>query len=220
MWVEFVLAPRCLCRAATGRSAATPQGQALSAWASLAIGVLFAFEANDLRAASLAAARLPACRRGERPRPHRGRALVLHQVWLPQQQRKPRQRPKRGIGATAATRRRRRRPRVERARRSSGSSRGLDATCTSPSSITVRGTSTPPPRRSSARRGRAARRLPSRSRPSRRGARGRADRAARRRRVRRLPQRAGQHPRHDRGARRDRCGSAASLFSAFASGCN
>jgi hypothetical protein len=37
-----------------------PQGQTLFGWASLAIAVLFAFEANDLRAASLE-------RRGYRP---------------------------------------------------------------------------------------------------------------------------------------------------------
>jgi hypothetical protein len=30
-----------------------PQGQTLAAWASLAVGILFAFEANDLRSASL-----------------------------------------------------------------------------------------------------------------------------------------------------------------------
>ncbi len=53
-----------------------------------------------------------------------------------------------------------------RARRSSGFSRGLDRTCTSPSSITAPAISTPPPRPSSARRARRARSSPSRSRPS------------------------------------------------------
>lgn len=65
------------------------QGQALSAWASFAIGVLFAFEANDLRAASLE-------RRGYllagvasgRDRTEAERSFFT--AWLPQQTSAPR----------------------------------------------------------------------------------------------------------------------------------
>jgi Protein of unknown function (DUF2628) len=52
MWVEFVL----LAVIYVGLQlvfGTEPQGQTLFGWASLAIAVLFAFEANDLRAASL-----------------------------------------------------------------------------------------------------------------------------------------------------------------------
>jgi hypothetical protein len=52
MWVEFVLL--ALVYAALQLAFGTEaQGQTLVGWASLAIAVLFAFEANDLRAASL-----------------------------------------------------------------------------------------------------------------------------------------------------------------------
>jgi len=52
MWVEFLLLALVYMalQLAFGTEA---QGQALVGWVSLAIGVLFAFEANDLRAASL-----------------------------------------------------------------------------------------------------------------------------------------------------------------------
>jgi hypothetical protein len=52
MWLEFVLLALIYValQLVFGTEA---QGQALFAWASLAIAVLFAFEANDLRAASL-----------------------------------------------------------------------------------------------------------------------------------------------------------------------
>jgi hypothetical protein len=52
MWLEFIvlLVVYVALQAAFGTD---PQGQTLAAWASLAIGVLFAFEANDLRTASL-----------------------------------------------------------------------------------------------------------------------------------------------------------------------
>ena len=52
MWIEFVvlLLVYVGLQLAFGGDA---QGQALTAWAALAISVLFAFEANDLRAASL-----------------------------------------------------------------------------------------------------------------------------------------------------------------------
>jgi hypothetical protein len=52
MWVEFVLL--ALAYVALQIVFGTePQGQTLFGWASFAIAVLFAFEANDLRAASL-----------------------------------------------------------------------------------------------------------------------------------------------------------------------
>jgi hypothetical protein len=52
MWLEFVLL--ALIYVALQLVFGTdPQGQALFGWASLAISVLFAFEANDLRAAAL-----------------------------------------------------------------------------------------------------------------------------------------------------------------------
>jgi hypothetical protein len=52
MWLEFVLL--ALVYVALQLVFGTePQGQTLFGWASLAIAVLFAFEANDLRAASL-----------------------------------------------------------------------------------------------------------------------------------------------------------------------
>ncbi len=52
MWVEFVLL--ALAYIALQLVFGTePQGQTLFGWASFAIAVLFAFEANDLRAASL-----------------------------------------------------------------------------------------------------------------------------------------------------------------------
>jgi Protein of unknown function (DUF2628) len=52
MWIEFVvlLLVYVVLQFAFGSD---PHGQMLSAWASFAIGILFAFEANDLRAASL-----------------------------------------------------------------------------------------------------------------------------------------------------------------------
>ncbi|HXG80082.1 MAG TPA: DUF2628 domain-containing protein [Methyloceanibacter sp.] len=64
------------------------QGQAVSAWASLGIGVLFAFEANDLRAASLARRgyRLAGVASG-RDRTEAERAFFT--MWLPRVQAKP-----------------------------------------------------------------------------------------------------------------------------------
>jgi hypothetical protein len=52
MWIEFglLLALYFALQLAFG---ADTQGQTLAAWASLGIGVLFAFEANDIRAAAL-----------------------------------------------------------------------------------------------------------------------------------------------------------------------
>ena len=132
------------------------QGQALAVWASFAIGVLFAFEANDLRAAALERRgyRLAGVASG-RDRTEAERSFFT--AWLPQQ----------ASAARDARARRRASPRdgsaaAGSARRGRGGHRalpaGLDPICTSPSSITVRGTSIPPPRPSSARRGRAARR--------------------------------------------------------------
>ncbi len=79
MWIEFIVLALVYValQVVFGTDA---QGQALSAWASFAIGVLFAFEANDLRAAVARAARLPARGRGERARPDRRRAIVLHRL--------------------------------------------------------------------------------------------------------------------------------------------
>jgi hypothetical protein len=52
MWVEFILLALVYIALQVVFGGAV-QGQALAGWASLAISVLFAFEANDLRAASL-----------------------------------------------------------------------------------------------------------------------------------------------------------------------
>ena len=84
MWIEFflLLAVYAALQAAFGTD---PQGQALAAWASVAVGVLFAFEANDLRTLALE-------RRGYsfagvaigRDRTEAERAFFT--FWLPQQQ--------------------------------------------------------------------------------------------------------------------------------------
>ena len=84
MWIEFflLLAVYAALQAAFGTD---PQGQALAAWASVAVGVLFAFEANDLRTLALE-------RRGYsfagvaigRDRTEAERAFFTS--WLPQQQ--------------------------------------------------------------------------------------------------------------------------------------
>jgi hypothetical protein len=52
MWIEFILllVVYVALQAAFGTD---PQGQTLAAWASLAVNVLFAFEANDLRTRAL-----------------------------------------------------------------------------------------------------------------------------------------------------------------------
>jgi hypothetical protein len=52
MWIEFILllVVYVALQAAFGTE---PQGQAIATWASLAVGVLFAFEANDLRTLAL-----------------------------------------------------------------------------------------------------------------------------------------------------------------------
>jgi hypothetical protein len=85
MWIEFVvlLLVYVGLQLAFGGDA---QGQALTAWASVAISILFAFEANDLRTASLE-------RRGYRfagvasgrDRVDAERAFFLK--WLPEQER-------------------------------------------------------------------------------------------------------------------------------------
>ena len=131
------------------------QGQALAIWASFAIGVLFAFEANDLRAAALdrRGYRLAGVASG-RDRTEAERSFFT--AWLPQQAsvaRTPARggEPRRETEAPPPVQR-------ETVKRSSGSSRRLDPIWTSPSSITVRGTCIPPPRPSSARRGKAAHR--------------------------------------------------------------
>jgi hypothetical protein len=85
MWIEFILL--VLVYVALQWAFGTdPQGQALAGWASLAIGVLFAFEASDLRTLSLE-------RRGYRlagVASGRGRTEAersFFHAWLPQQAR-------------------------------------------------------------------------------------------------------------------------------------
>lgn len=89
MWVEFVLL--ALIYVALQLVFGTePQGQTLFGWASLAIAVLFAFEANDLRAASLERRgyRLAGVASG-RDRTEAERAFFC--AWLPQQARAARE---------------------------------------------------------------------------------------------------------------------------------
>jgi len=89
MWIEFfvLLLVYVGLQLAFGGDA---QGQALTAWAGLAISVLFAFEANDLRAASLE-------RRGYRlagvasGRDRIDAERSFFGVWLPQQVRPARE---------------------------------------------------------------------------------------------------------------------------------
>jgi hypothetical protein len=84
MWIEFflLLALYAALQAAFGGD---PQGEALAAWASLGVGVLFAFEANDLRTAALE-------RRGYRcagvaiGRDRTEAERAFFNIWLPQQQ--------------------------------------------------------------------------------------------------------------------------------------
>jgi hypothetical protein len=83
MWIEFVILVLIYValQVVFGTDA---QGQTLAAWASLAIGVLFAFEANDLRAASLERKgyRLAGVASG-RDRTEAERSFFT--AWLPQQ---------------------------------------------------------------------------------------------------------------------------------------
>jgi len=83
MWIEFVLLAviYIALQLAFGGAA---QGQALAGWAGLAIAVLFAFEANDLRAASLERRgyRLAGVASG-RDRTEAERSFFT--AWLPQQ---------------------------------------------------------------------------------------------------------------------------------------
>jgi hypothetical protein len=87
MWIEFILL-LAVYAALQWVFGSEPQGQALATWASLGIGVLFAFEANDLRTLSLQ-------RRGYRlagVASGRDRTEVersFFRAWLPQQQAKP-----------------------------------------------------------------------------------------------------------------------------------
>jgi hypothetical protein len=89
MWIEFVvlLLVYIGLQLAFGSDA---QGQGLTAWAGLAISVLFAFEANDLRTASLE-------RRGYRfagvasGRDRIDAERSFFTEWLPQQEREARQ---------------------------------------------------------------------------------------------------------------------------------
>lgn len=87
MWIEFILllVVYAALQAAFGSD---PQGQALAAWASVAVGVLFAFEANDLRTLALErrAYRFAGVAIG-RDRVEAERAFFSS--WLPQQQSRP-----------------------------------------------------------------------------------------------------------------------------------
>ena len=85
MWIEFILL--VLVYVALQLAFGTdPQGQALAGWASLAIAVLFAFEANDLRTLSLERRgyRLAGVASG-RDRTEAERSFF--HTWLPQQAR-------------------------------------------------------------------------------------------------------------------------------------
>jgi len=88
MWIEFVVLALIYValQVAFGTEA---QGQAFAAWASLAVGVLFAFEANDLRTAALERKgyRLAGVASG-RDRTEAERAFFT--AWLPQQAIAPR----------------------------------------------------------------------------------------------------------------------------------
>jgi hypothetical protein len=83
MWIEFIILVLIYValQVAFGTGA---QGQTLAVWASLAVGVLFAFEANDLRAASLERRgyRLAGVASG-RDRTEAERSFFT--AWLPQQ---------------------------------------------------------------------------------------------------------------------------------------
>ena len=83
MWIELIVL--CLIYLALQVVfGSDTQGQALAVWASLAIGVLFAFEANDLRAAALErnGYRLAGVASG-RDRTEAERSFFT--AWLPQQ---------------------------------------------------------------------------------------------------------------------------------------
>jgi hypothetical protein len=88
MWIEFVVLALIYValQVAFGTEA---QGQAFAAWASLAVGVLFAFEANDLRGAALERKgyRLAGVASG-RDRTDAERSFFT--TWLPQQASAPR----------------------------------------------------------------------------------------------------------------------------------
>ena len=93
MWIEFIVLV-LIYVALQVVFGADPQGQTLAAWASLAVGVLFAFEANDLRTLSLE-------RRGYRlagvasGRDQTEAERLFFHSWLPQQAR-PSKGPERG----------------------------------------------------------------------------------------------------------------------------
>ena len=93
MWLEFI-ALAVIFVALELAFGMTSAGQTLAGWASLAIAVLFAFEANDLRAASLERRgyRLAGVASG-RDRTEAERAFFT--AWLPQQAKAARE-PERG----------------------------------------------------------------------------------------------------------------------------
>jgi len=83
MWIEFIVLALVYV-ALQAVFGTDTQWQILAAWASLAVGVLFAFEANDLRAASLEGRgfRLAGVASG-RDRTEAERSFF--RAWLPQQ---------------------------------------------------------------------------------------------------------------------------------------
>jgi Protein of unknown function (DUF2628) len=85
MWIEFIVLV-LIYVALQVVFGTDPQGQTLAAWASLAVGVLFAFEANDLRTLSLERRgyRLAGVASG-RDRTEAERSFF--HTWLPQQAR-------------------------------------------------------------------------------------------------------------------------------------
>jgi hypothetical protein len=93
MWLEFIVLAVVLVVLPLAFGT-TSEGQTLAGWASLAVAVLFAFEANDLRAASLERRgyRLAGVVSG-RDRTEAERAFFT--TWLPQQARAARE-PERG----------------------------------------------------------------------------------------------------------------------------
>ena len=149
MWIELALFVAVLA-ALPWVFGVDARAEALLGWASFALILLFAFEANDLRAAALE-------RRGYRlagVASGRGRdaaELAFFRSWLPQQAKSAE--PVAGRGGTRSASLRPTSRGAGEATRSSGCSREREEwASTSPSSITARAISTPPPRRSSAAR--------------------------------------------------------------------
>ena len=101
MWIEFIVLVLVYIALQVVFGTDT-QGQAMAGWASLAVGVLFAFEANDLRTLSLERRgyRLAGVASG-RDRTEAERSFF--QTWLPQQVRTARAPESRREAETAAS---------------------------------------------------------------------------------------------------------------------